>query len=253
MKPSKSPALPKILFYDIETSPNLGYYYGRKYDARILGKLKHSDIFSFAYKWSGSKETFCHTQEKKNEKQLLHILYDLFQESDIIVAHYGDKFDLPTVRARMIHYRIQPPKILTTIDTKKVAAKYFKFDGNSLDDLAEYLGLPRKIKANMYDVWIACMKGDKSAYQELVTYNKRDVNVLEEVYETLLPWIENHPNIAKILNPEGDPSQRGHCPKCGSEKTQVKGYGRATATSIKRQWRCADCGKWFLTTIGRTG
>lgn len=248
MKLSKttSRTVPRILFYDIETSPNIGYYYGRKYEANILAKLKHSDIFSFSYKWRGTREIWCYTQEERNEEKLIRILHKLFQDSDLIIAHYGDQFDLKVVRARMIFYGLQPPKIMTTVDTKAVASRYFKFDGNSLDELGDYLGLGRKVKVSVFDLWLECMKGSRKAWDDLARYNKQDVNLLERVYDKFLPWIESHPNIARILNPEE--KSDGKCPKCGSDNCERRGY-RATKASTQRQWVCRECGGWFLQRI----
>ncbi len=233
---------PKILFYDIETTPSIGTYYGNRYERNILGKIKHSEIFSFAYKWHGTRETWCYTQEKRSEEKLIHYLHKLFQDADLIVAHYGDQFDQKVVKARMLFYGMKPPKILTSIDTKKIASRYFKFDGNSLDELGEYLGLGRKVKVSVYELWEATQKGKR--WDELAKYNKQDVILLEKIYDKFLPWIENHPNIARILEPH-EPWET-KCPKCGSEDVIRKGFGRSGA---KRQWHCKACGGWHLVSI----
>lgn len=236
---------PKILFYDIETAPNLGWVWGR-YDQTVLHFKKERTLLSFAYKWAGSKVRCSTVEGDKSDKGLCLLLKGLFNEADIVVGHNADEFDNKIVRARMLYHKIKPHKVLTTVDTKKVAKGYFNFNSNSLKDLAKYLDLTAKLDNSGIDLWLGCMKDNPKSWREMVKYNKRDVVVLEEIYNRFLPWINNHPNIAHILNPE-EPYGKS-CPTCASNHIQARGY-KATAKTVQRQYSCMKCGRWFLTTI----
>src|SRR5271166_7117509 len=48
----------KVLFYDLETSPNLGYSWG-KYEQNIIEFKKQWELLSVAYRWQGEKEIHC--------------------------------------------------------------------------------------------------------------------------------------------------------------------------------------------------
>jgi len=45
----------KILFYDLETSPNIGYTW-EKYDQNVISFIKEREILTCAYKFKGDKE-----------------------------------------------------------------------------------------------------------------------------------------------------------------------------------------------------
>ena len=48
----------KILIYDLETSPNQGYTWG-KYEQNVIQFTKEWELLSFAYKWLGEKKVKC--------------------------------------------------------------------------------------------------------------------------------------------------------------------------------------------------
>jgi hypothetical protein len=157
------------------------------------------------------------------------------------VAHYGDSFDQKKARARFAAHGFDPPAPAVTVDTQKVAKKYFRFTSNKLGDLGEYLGLGSKAKHAGFDMWLGCMNGDPKAWREMIKYNKQDVVLLEKVYNKLKPWMDNHPNLSMLQ------SYRG-CPSCGSIVTRKKGV-RATHRMLKQQWQCKECKSWFLSPL----
>jgi DNA polymerase elongation subunit (family B) len=241
---------PKILLFDLETSPNVAHVWG-KWEQNVLSYVKEWEILSVAYKWLGQKRVSCLTQEGQgSDKKILEKLHALFGEADILVAHNGDEFDIKKARARMIYHGMAPPRSPARIDTKKVAKAYFNFNGNSLDDLGQYLKLGRKYKHPGFDMWLGCMRGDKKSWREMAYYNKKDVELLEKVYLRFKPWILNHPNLARLLNPAE--RRLGVCPHCASQNVQRRGY-RAANQTLRQLWQCRDCSAWFMTRIPPKG
>lgn len=232
----------KILFYDIETAPNLAYVWG-KYEQNVIAYEKESYLLSVAWKWYGEKTVYCKSLrhfKSKSDKELVAELYSLFQEADILIAHNGNSFDKKRACARFVYYDFKPTKFLSTIDTKLIAKRYFAFNSNSLDDLGEHLGLGRKLKHTGFDLWRGCMKGDKECWKLMEDYNKQDITLLEKVYLRFRPWVQNHPNVS--LLEEND----GRCPNCGSSHVQKRGL-RATTKSLQQQYQCQSCSSWYLT------
>jgi DNA polymerase elongation subunit (family B)/predicted RNA-binding Zn-ribbon protein involved in translation (DUF1610 family) len=230
---------PKVLFFDIETSANEGHFWGNRWEQNIIEITKYSDLLSFAWKLNQSK-TKCLTRagfQDKTDKSLCKMLKALLNSADIVVGHNCDAFDVKKLNARLAYHNLKPVKPLVTVDTKKVAKRYFNFVSNSLDDLGEYLGLGRKYKHSGYDLWKRCVAGEKTAFTEMAKYNKVDVDLLEKVYLRLKPHMHNHPSIALL---EGN---KDNCPSCGSANLQKRGL-RATHASIKQQYVCKDCGSW---------
>jgi DNA polymerase elongation subunit (family B) len=242
----------KILLYDIETSTSGGRFWGgRKYDTNILEITEERQLLSFAYRWHGESTIFCETREgERTDKNLVKSLRQLLLEADITVAHNGDKFDRAVAKSRMFFHNLPPVKINCSVDTLKAAKNYFSFTGNSLDDLLRFLALPRKMKTRGLSLWLDCeankFKGDSKSWKELATYNKSDVEGLTAVYDRMRPWIENHPNISRILNPYEN--ALGLCPENSQHRTRKKGF-RTTAKIAYQQWTCNDCHRWFLTRL----
>jgi hypothetical protein len=234
---------PKILIYDVENTPNLGYSWG-KYEQDIIRFTKEWELLSVAYKWLGEKEVrFVSRQGRVSDERVAKTLHQLFSEADIVVAHNGDKHDQRKAKARMIFHGLTPPKVLTSIDTRKVARTYFGFNSNSLDDLCQLLKLGKKLKTPGFDLWEGCMADDEKSWRTMERYNKRDVVLLEKLYKKLLPWIQNHPHVARFMGSKGP-----DCPSCGSDKTKSNGI-RVTQASVRQQRFCRECGAYFTVPM----
>jgi DNA polymerase elongation subunit (family B) len=239
---------PKILIYDIETSPNLAYVWG-KYEQNVIDYEKERELLCVAYKWHGSKRIYCiDRQHDSTDKKLTAKVASLLQEADITVAHNGTKFDRKIIKTRMAYWNMTPLKIDCSVDTLNVAKNYFAFNGNSLNDLVKFLRIGIK-KSTTFDIWKGCMSGDKKSWDTMKTYNKHDVMLLSKLYERFLPWIENHPSIAKLLHPYKE-NRVCLCPSCSSSNVQKYGF-RATRASLQQRWYCLDCGKSFTTKFDR--
>jgi uncharacterized protein YprB with RNaseH-like and TPR domain len=226
----------RILFFDIETTPNVVYTWGR-WEQDVIDVIEDWKLLCFAYKWLGDKKVYSIGTNKSSEKALVKTLWDLFNEADVIVAHNGDNFDVKKMNSLFIKFGMKPPAPYKTIDTKKVAKRYFRFDSNKLDELGRELGLGRKIHTGGFELWKGCMAGDKESWRLMLQYNEQDVVLLEKVYMKLRTWMTNHPNL-NLLNGE-----TCSCPNCGGHKLHKRGFS-ITRTSKAQRYQCQDCGAW---------
>lgn len=233
----------KILILDIETAPNIAYVWGAW--KQNIGQNQWKDkghIMSFAAKWLGDDEILYVENRKSNDKPIVKKLVALLDKADIVVAHNGDKFDLPVILGRALVHSISPPSPYHTIDTCRIARRRFRFTTNSLANLAEELGLPdqkgKHKKFPGFELWLECLRGNDEAWQEMKDYNIEDVRVLEELYLKMRPYIDNHPNV--VHNGDGDIA----CPKCGSKNIQFRGYYYTKMGLCYRRFVCKDCGGW---------
>jgi RNase_H superfamily len=231
---------PKILLFDLETAPSLGYVW-EKYETDVLDFVNEWYLLCFAAKWlDGKMMTFSlpdftgYKPGSENDKALVKQLWKLFDEADILIAHNGDHFDIRKANARFAYYNLPPPSPYKTVDTLKVARKYFNFTSNKLDDLGNHLGYGRKLAHTGFHLWKGCMRGDKKAWKHMVEYNKRDVVLLEKIYLHFRPWIDTHPNVAILYD------RPNACPKCGSPKLQKRGFG-INKTGQYQIYRCMNC------------
>ena len=235
----------KILLYDIENSPSLGYVWG-KYDQNVVEFAENWSILCFAYKWLDEKQTHVvslpdfklYKKDKKNDKHVVKALWDLFNEADLIIAHNGNSFDQKKVNTQFLIHGFTPPSPYKQIDTKLVAKRYFRFDSNKLDDLGEYLKVGRKVHTGGFELWKGCMAGDISAWNKMRKYNKQDVVLLEKIYLKMRHWIDNHPHVKFLTD------ARGKCASCGSGRLQKRGFGLNGSHKKIQKYQCQGCGSW---------
>lgn len=225
----------KILLFDIETTPNLGYTW-QKYDQNVLAFQREWQLLSFAYKWLGEKEVHCVANRSlttKGDRTITKQLWKLFDEADILIAHNGDSFDVKKAKAKFIEHGLVPPSPSATIDTKKLAKNNFKFNSNSLNDLGKILGLGEKLSTGGFELWLGCMAGDEKAWAKMIRYNKQDVVLLEKVYLKLRGWARTSPIHAYVDGTD--------CPKCGSDRMKKRGFVYLTS-GIYQAHQCKSCG-----------
>lgn len=237
--------LPSVILLDIETSPIVGFTWGT-YDTNVLKVLQSSQIMSVAWKELNAKRCNCkalidypgYKAGKLDDEKLVREIWDVLDKADVVIAHYGDGFDLKKLNARFAYYGLNAPSAYKSIDTKKVSKKYFIFDNNKLDSLGSYFKLGNKVQTTGFSLWVDCMAGSPEAWSLMKKYNKVDVELLEKVYLKLRPFINNHPNLNLITDKEGC-----SCPSCQSTSLMKRGF-TITKTGKKQRYQCQDCGSW---------
>lgn len=231
-----------ILLFDIETSPNLAYVWG-KYEQDAIDFKEEWQLLCFAFKWFGEKTINVVAQpdfRSNREESVVKRLHQLFNQADVVVAHNGRSFDIKKANAKFIEFGLTPPKAFDVIDTRQLASRHFKFNSNKLDDLGKLLGLGRKQETGGFDLWLGCMANDKSAWDKMKRYNKQDVALLEKVYLALRAWDKTPPNMALMKD------KPKSCPCCGSDKVHKSGT-RALRTRLAQRMRCGQCGHNWQT------
>jgi uncharacterized protein YprB with RNaseH-like and TPR domain/predicted RNA-binding Zn-ribbon protein involved in translation (DUF1610 family) len=219
----------KVLFFDIETSPNLAYVWD-KYEQDVIAFEKERDLMSFAYKWQGGKTKVC-SLGKFKPRQLILELHKLFDEADIIIAHNADRFDIRMSNGFFLKYGLKPPSPYKTIDTLKIARKKFKLNSNSLNDLGTFLKVGEKVDTGGFKLWISCLRNKPGSWRKMEKYNKRDVDLLEKVFNIIGPW--DNANLEYGFK----------CPFCGSTNVQKRGWNINKVYKSKR-FQCQNCGRW---------
>lgn len=238
---------PNIILLDIETSPITAYTWGT-FDQNVLKILEPSKIISCAWKElhsdavtvKGLDDYKGYRHGVIDDKKLVQEVWSVLDKADIVIAHHGDAFDIKKLNARFVWHGLAAPSFYKTVDTKKVASRYFRFDSNSLNNLAGYLNLGNKVETGGFDLWVQCIAGDKEAWRHMKDYNAQDVVLLEKVYLKLRPFMENHPNL-NILSTK--PKSGIICPTCLSDKVTKRGFS-STRTGKKQRYQCQSCSSW---------
>lgn len=243
----------KVLFYDLEVSARLGWYYGT-YQVTPIREEKAPILLSVAWKWLGEDKTHCLTLEDRrmadplNDRMLVGELWNILDEAQIVCGHNSKAFDDKVANSFFIRHNMTPPSPYQEFDTLQSARRYFKFDKNNLDYLGKLLVGEGKTETTYADCWYDLMYGNKkervSASKKMKKYNIRDVDLLEKIYQKILPWANNHPNMALAS---------GHdfiCPRCGNDsKFKVKSYRRSQIRINSVQLQCKKCGAYVTRAL----
>lgn len=234
----------KMLFLDVELSPNIGFTWGR-FEQNVIQFVKERQILSFAYNWLGEAKIACralpmyqsYKKDPDNNKALIKDLHAQVCKADVIVGHNIVEFDEKMCNTDFLIHGLPPPPPHHLIDTLAVARKKFRFNSNRLDDLGERLGLGRKIRNRGFDMWLGCLRGDPKSWDEMVRYNIGDVRLLKKIYFKERPWITNHPKMAAF--------QGNHfCPYCHSYAVQRRGSRVMASGRVINRFQCNKCGGW---------
>lgn len=229
----------KVLFLDIETAPHRVYAWGLYGQDIAINQIEEPGYtICFAAKWRGASKVMFSSLHKDGKAKMLSDVWELLDAADVVVHYNGLKFDIPTLNQEFVASRMRPPSPAKHVDLYQVAKRRFRLASNKLDFVATHLGLTGKVQHKGMELWRDCMADMPSAWKTMERYNKRDVTLLEEVYDVLLPWIPNHPNVALYDN-----AQAPCCPNCGSFNLQRRGFHVAKTMRYQR-FSCNDCGSW---------
>ena len=234
----------KRLFFDIETSFNVGIFWRSGYNLNINpGDIIHERaIICICYKWEGQDEV--HSLEwdsKQSDKAMLKKFLKVMAQATEIVAHNGDRFDMKWIRTRCLFHNLGMPPIHNTIDTLKEAKRYFNFNSNKLDYIAKFLGVGAKMDTGGLDLWKDIVfKKSPDAMAKMVAYCKMDVTVLESVFNKLNLYTQSKVNYAVLTG--GD---KFDCPQCGTTNIRYNKKVTTSAGTIHHWLTCNPCNKYF--------
>ncbi len=214
----------KVLYVDIEAtnlSANFGY------------------ILCIGYKWGHKKkaEVVSISDFKRfkldvtNDIEVLKKFEKVYDKADVVIFHYGDRYDLPYIQARRLIQGLRILPTTSTIDTWKIIKYKLALSNNKLDTLIKTLGTPTQKTPLTGPIWVKAAAGHKPSIKYIKKHCLADVYALEEAYLKIRGLMTNHPKVGNL----------GNCPICDSPR--VKSHGiRLTAQNRYRRRRCLHCG-----------
>jgi hypothetical protein len=235
------PEQPRGLVYDIETSYILAHVFSLYPES-----ISHNNIVEdwrihcASWKWLGEPTVYYASERGRDDKTVAKKLAAAISKADFLIAHNGVKFDIKKLNTRLKYHGLNPLPPVPQVDTLKEARALGAFTSNRLDYIGQYLDVGRKLH-NSPSLWTKAFKGDRKAIQQMVEYNIQDVQLLEDVYNELRPFMKNHPNYNVIMGTEDN------CPKCGSAHLTKRGFS-ITRVGRRQRFQCNDCGAWSEST-----
>lgn len=236
---------PKVLLFDIETAPILGYVWGLWENNLSLNQIK-SDwyVLAWAAKWLGEPANqimYMDQRKAKNiedDTKILKGIWDLLDEASVVITQNGKQFDEKKLNARFILNGFKPPSSFKHIDTRQIAKRKFGFTSNKLEYMTHKLNKKYKKQRHLefsgFELWTECLAGNLKAWKEMEKYNKYDVLSLEELYIKLQPWDNS-------FNPNLYEDEISLMCGCGSQDFVKNGY-KYTSIGKYQRYCCKSCG-----------
>ena len=231
---------PKVLYFDIEST-------GLSADFGIM--------LMYAYQWHGQEEIHCRTlldtpetgdlPPEKRDRQLVKELGDLLDKADIIVAHYGSKFDCRFLQTRLLMhgFPISDIRWAKIFDPCITARKQLKFQSNRMANIAEALGVEAQKSSIPKNIWYRSHTFDGHWFTDAIdlmkTYCIQDVKVLYQISQAMRPLCRHLPAYRLMSQIDADIRI---CRDCGGELTYRGLYH--TKSNSYQNFRCVSCGAW---------
>ena len=245
------------LFWDIETSPNIGLFWrsGYKQNVDYGNILFERQIMCICWKWEQEDEVGA-LDWRLGEKEMIESFMGVLNRADESVAHNGDKFDLPWIRGRCLYHGLPMFPTYKTLDTLKLVKgkNGFGLNSNRLDYIACFLGIGCK-QETKYGMWkeltkakfLPCTPEEKisanKTMNKMVEYCKNDVVLLQEIYERIKNYTKPTTHYG-VLN-GGDKTL---CPECGSYRVVLNKTTTTALGTIRRNMMCNECRRYFTVS-----
>jgi hypothetical protein len=230
---------PKILFLDIEWRPTKALVWDAwKVNIYPDQIIEHGGLLCVGMKWAGERKVTLLSDWEHGHEEMVRQTHGILSSADAVVTYNGDRFDLPKLHGEFVLADLPPPPPLTSIDVIKTVKKLGYFM-NRLGFIGPFLGLGSKMENEGINLWKKVDAGDADAQRRMAKYCKKDVTLLEALYNKVRPYVKNHPHLHNLTPYE--------CGACGSSNTQRRGYNYSKYYKTQRV-QCNDCGHWSQGT-----
>jgi DNA polymerase elongation subunit (family B) len=235
----------KRMFFDIETSPNIGFFWrpGSKISVGPENIIEERAVICVSWKWEDDDKVYNLRWDKdKDDKALLEAFVKELDKADEVIAHNGDSFDIKWLRTRCLYHKIPFNTYIRTLDTLRKVRSMFNFNSNKLDYIARFLGVGGKVETGGFDLWKnITLYNDKKSLDKMVYYCDNDVVILEDVYRAIESYIKPNTH-AGVHKGKG----KHTCPNCGNEHVHLLNNRVTPQGVLKRHMGCDECGTDYI-------
>jgi hypothetical protein len=145
---------------------------------------------------------------------------------------------------------MKPNNHYLSIDTLKKSRQVVDPTSHGLNYVSQALGFSEKEETNNED-WLKAEDGDTISIEKLSHYCTHDVEMLEDWYITLRPWMKTHPNLAPYMELYQTSEDEKICPKCLQTLSDAK-FSK-TWLSLAGKWykrtNCSHCGSVIRVSL----
>jgi len=235
---------PRVLFYDIETTPLKAYIWRLGQQIVRHGQLDKKcnmyKIICITYCWNDGKKAKALVWDGKDSGPIVKEFDKIIKQADLTIGKNSDRFDVKHINTqRMLSQDYGMPEwAQNTDDLEKQIRRHFALPSYSLDYLSELLGLGGKNKMEFSD-WVDILEPrTKATYnkalKKMVTYGKKDVEDTRDIWYQLEKHFTPRFNMSTFL-------KDFCCTTCGSKNIHRNGT-KVAGKGLKQRWFCNDHG-----------
>ena len=219
--------------------------------------IEPSRTICLAWKWEGESKTHFASEWEDTHEGMIRKAHAVMDEADYVIGWNSARFDVKHLNGHFLAYGLLPPSPHTNIDLMVNVKRNFEFMSNRMAYIAETLRIDGKAKTPP-GLWRDLRSEDPvivdRARGKMKKYNKRDVELTEELYYILRPWLIGI-NLGSLDETVAKGESR--CPNCNSANLRKKGL-RGNSTYTYQRFVCNDCGKWSkarksIKSVGMAG
>lgn len=228
--------LPRIMFYDLETT-DLDADFGNlvAFGWKVLGE-KDAHVLSLLDTNKVCKT--CGRVDAVDDKPLVVQAHKILSSADMWVTWYGKGFDAKFINTRILDAKLEPLPDIPHVDLYWTARGKLKLSSNRLASVQNFLQLPTAKTPITKRAWRRAQAGDVKSIEYIVEHCEKDVDVLEQAYERLRPYVSTHPRVNGV-----DP-----CRVCGGN-VQRRGTALTTLKGPRMRVQCTECAHWETRQI----
>lgn len=236
----------RIAAFDIETLPGSALVWRTGQQFVALDQIERpSRMTCFAARFNDQRRTEFYSEWEHGHEEMVRQAHRIVDEADAVLHFNGKTFDVPWFRTEWAQAGLTPPSPFKQIDLYQ-QTKQFALMSHKLQAVSTHLAkIEGKLETGGLALWRGVLAGDPKAQARMRRYNIRDVDLLWELHDELLPWL-------KLPNANLYGNGTRVCPRCAKDGAlQFRGYERLAAGVYRRVW-CdpgkGGCGGWSRGT-----
>lgn len=123
------------------------------------------------------------------DRRITQSLVEEMKKYKILVGYNSTRFDFPFARSRARRWGIEFPHYgeIYEKDLYYTVRSKLRLHRSSLDAACAFLGIEGKTPINL-DTWVHAAYGEPTALKEVLSHNKGDVEILEELHREIEPF-----------------------------------------------------------------
>lgn len=242
--------IPSTVVLDYESSPQLGWFFGSKWETNIVRTDSYETIISVSYMDMENDTVHFKAQwdfpDWKpgiwNDKSLVKFFAEELKKYDIIAGQNSDEFDIKLFNTRLAYWGFDPLPECKTLDTKKIAKNKLHLPSYSLDDMLNFFGLEGKFHHTGLDMWFGARDGNEKDQRMMKLYNNQDTRQTKKLLVKLLPFMKQFNDFTKV-NPNKEYGINCSNPACLSTKL-IRSKLKRVINGYRQQLQCKNCGHY---------